>query len=79
MAAKVRVDKFYVYVKGEGKKAGHYTKEKFNNLKDAVKCAMSHKDRTNTVFVKQGWYNPKSCHTGETKVFECKDGNIWFE
>lgn len=76
--ANVRKQWFHVYVRREGKKAG-VRKGGYKDPKEAIKVAMSMMDRTNAVYVKQCWYNPKSHYTGDDKVFEASCGNIWFE
>jgi hypothetical protein len=40
---------------------------------------MQYLDRTNTVSVKQYWWNPKSKYTGDDKVFEVHAGEVWVE
>lgn len=78
-AANIRIESYRVFVKAEGKKSGVSKASGIKDAKDAVKKAMELYDRTNTVYVKQAWYNPKSCYTGDVKVFEAHDGNLWFE
>ena len=69
---------FTVFVKREGKKSG-VRKEHFEDAKEAIKKAMQYLDRTNTVSVKQYWWNPKSKYTGDDKVFEVHAGEVWVE
>lgn len=78
MAANVRVKSFSVFVKRAGKKSGCFV-ESFDNPKKAIAAAMARKDRTNTVYVKQLWYNPKSGYDGKVKVYECNEDGLWFE
>lgn len=75
----VRENWFSVFVKRQGKKAGKRVGKGFENPKEAIKEAMARYDGTNTVYVKQAWYNPKSCYTGDVKVYEFNGTDIWFE